>query len=72
MADHLVPINGTVILSEGLRGATVPERRQTPEGVRQMSFDGEAYVDEMREELIASGRTLDKARWVEQIGRAHV
>ena len=32
-----------------------------------MSFDGEAYVDEMRAELVASGRTLDKARWVERV-----
>src|SRR4249919_4265549 len=32
-----------------------------------MSFDGEAFVDEMRDELVASGRTLDKARWVERV-----
>ena len=32
-----------------------------------MSFDGEAFVDEMRAELVASGRTLDKARWVERV-----
>jgi hypothetical protein len=32
-----------------------------------MSFDGEAFVDEMRAELVASGRTLDKALWVERV-----
>src|SRR4051794_20441797 len=32
-----------------------------------MSFDGEAFVDEMRDELVASGRTLDKALWVERV-----
>lgn len=32
-----------------------------------MAFDGEAFVQELREELIASGRTLDKATIVEKI-----
>jgi pyrroloquinoline quinone (PQQ) biosynthesis protein C len=32
-----------------------------------MAFDGEAFVNEMREELRASGRTLDKAIWVEKV-----
>jgi pyrroloquinoline quinone (PQQ) biosynthesis protein C len=32
-----------------------------------MGFDGEAFVNEMREELVASGRTLDKAVWVERV-----
>jgi pyrroloquinoline quinone (PQQ) biosynthesis protein C len=31
-----------------------------------MTFDGEAFVDEMREELRASGRTLDQADWVKR------
>jgi pyrroloquinoline quinone (PQQ) biosynthesis protein C len=29
-----------------------------------MAFDGEAFVEEMRQELRASGRTLDQADWV--------
>ncbi len=32
-----------------------------------MSFDGEAFVEEMRQELIASGRTLDQADWVKRV-----
>jgi len=32
-----------------------------------MSFDGDAFVNEMREELVSSGRTLDKADWVEKV-----
>lgn len=32
-----------------------------------MSFDGEAFVRDLREELIATGRTLDKARIVERV-----
>src|SRR5262245_47956756 len=32
-----------------------------------MSFDGEAFVNDLREELIASGRTLDRAEWVEKV-----
>ena len=32
-----------------------------------MAFDGEAFVAEMRQELIDSGRTLDKAVWVERV-----
>jgi len=32
-----------------------------------MAFDGEAFVQEIREELAASGRTLDKARIVERV-----
>ncbi len=32
-----------------------------------MSFDGEAFVQDMRAELFASGRTLDKADWVERV-----
>ena len=31
-----------------------------------MAFDGEAFVDEMREALRASGRTLDQADWVKR------
>ena len=31
-----------------------------------MAFDGEAFVDEMRAELQASGRTLDQADWVKR------
>jgi len=32
-----------------------------------MAFDGEAFVEDMRAELVASGRTLDKAEWVERV-----
>jgi pyrroloquinoline quinone (PQQ) biosynthesis protein C len=32
-----------------------------------MGFDGEAFVQELREELEASGRTLDRADWVEKV-----
>jgi pyrroloquinoline quinone (PQQ) biosynthesis protein C len=32
-----------------------------------MAFDGEAFVAEMRHELQESGRTLDKAIWVEKV-----
>lgn len=32
-----------------------------------MSFDGEAFVAEMRQDLIDSGRTLDKADWIERV-----
>ena len=32
-----------------------------------MGFDGEAFVEEMRQELIESGRTLDKADWIERV-----
>src|SRR3954467_11632635 len=31
-----------------------------------MTFDGEAFVDELRNELQASGRTLDQADWVKR------
>jgi pyrroloquinoline quinone (PQQ) biosynthesis protein C len=34
-----------------------------------MGFDGEAFVEEMRQELIDSGRTLDKANWVERVAQ---
>src|SRR4249919_2525839 len=56
---------GTVTLRDWLRGATVP-RGAITRGYA-VSFDGEAFVDEMRAELVASGRTLDKARWVERV-----
>jgi pyrroloquinoline quinone (PQQ) biosynthesis protein C len=32
-----------------------------------MAFDGEAFVQELRDELAASGRGLDKATWVERV-----
>ena len=32
-----------------------------------MAFDGEAFVEEIRQELAASSRTLDKARIVERV-----
>jgi pyrroloquinoline quinone (PQQ) biosynthesis protein C len=32
-----------------------------------MGFNGEAFVQDLREELQASGRTLDKAIWVEKV-----
>ena len=32
-----------------------------------MGFDGEAFVSEMRQELIDSGRTLDRSDWVERV-----
>jgi hypothetical protein len=32
-----------------------------------MAFDGEQFVAELRNELIESGRTLDKAIWVERV-----
>ncbi|HEY8093353.1 MAG TPA: iron-containing redox enzyme family protein, partial [Acidimicrobiales bacterium] len=32
-----------------------------------MSFDGETFVEDLREELAASGRTLDRADWVEKV-----
>jgi pyrroloquinoline quinone (PQQ) biosynthesis protein C len=32
-----------------------------------MSFDGEAFVQDMRDELFASGRTLDKSDWIERV-----
>ena len=32
-----------------------------------MGFDGEAFVEDMRQELVASGRTLDRADWVEKV-----
>lgn len=32
-----------------------------------MAFDGEAFVEELREELAASGRGLDRAVWVEKV-----
>ena len=32
-----------------------------------MGFNGEAFVQDLREELQASGRTLDKAVWVEKV-----
>src|SRR5215210_2542069 len=47
--------------------AITRESRGDNEGVTPMSFDGEAYVDEMRSELVESGRTLDRARWVERV-----
>jgi len=31
-----------------------------------MTFDGEAFVDELRDQLQASGRTLDQADWVKR------
>ena len=34
-----------------------------------MGFDGEAFVAEMRRELIDSGRTLDKATWIERVAQ---
>ncbi len=34
-----------------------------------MGFDGEAFVAEMRQELIDSGRTLDQAVWVERVAQ---
>ena len=34
-----------------------------------MAFDGEAFVDEMRQELIDSGRTLDQAVWIEKVAQ---
>ena len=34
-----------------------------------MGFDGEAFVAEMRQELIDSGRTLDKATWIERVAQ---
>jgi pyrroloquinoline quinone (PQQ) biosynthesis protein C len=32
-----------------------------------MAFDGEAFVQDLRDELVASGRTLDRADWVERV-----
>ncbi len=32
-----------------------------------MAFDGEKFVQDLREELEASGRGLDKAIWVEKV-----
>jgi len=32
-----------------------------------MGFDGEAFVDEIRQDLITSGRTLDRADWIEKV-----
>ena len=32
-----------------------------------MAFDGEAFVQDLRDELAASGRGLDKANWVERV-----
>lgn len=32
-----------------------------------MGFDGEAFVEEMRQELSDSGRTLDRANWIERV-----
>ncbi len=32
-----------------------------------MSFDGETFVEEMRQELIPSARTLDQADWVKRV-----
>ena len=32
-----------------------------------MAFDGEQFVADLRDELIESGRTLDKAVWVERV-----
>ena len=32
-----------------------------------MSFDGEAFVNDMRDELVSSGRTLDRATWVDKV-----
>src|SRR6185436_949787 len=32
-----------------------------------MGFNGEAFVEDLREELQASGRTLDRAVWVEKV-----
>ena len=32
-----------------------------------MSFDGEAFVQDLREELIASGRSLDRSDWVGRV-----
>jgi 2,4-dienoyl-CoA reductase-like NADH-dependent reductase (Old Yellow Enzyme family) len=32
-----------------------------------MAFDGEAFVEEMRHDLIASGRTLADSNWVKRV-----
>ena len=32
-----------------------------------MGFDGDAFVQDMRQELIDSGRTLDRSDWVEKV-----
>jgi hypothetical protein len=34
-----------------------------------MGFDGETFVAEMRQELFDSGRTLDKATWIERVAQ---
>ena len=36
-------------------------------GGAPMAFDGEAFVQDLREELQASGRTLDRAVWIERV-----
>jgi len=36
-------------------------------GGADMGFDGEAFVEEMRQELVDSGRTLDRAVWIERV-----
>jgi hypothetical protein len=41
-------------------------RREIEEGP-VMAFDGEAFVAELRQELVDSGRTLDKAVWIEKV-----
>jgi pyrroloquinoline quinone (PQQ) biosynthesis protein C len=52
-------------------GATAPHATgmlaaPTIEGAA-VSFDGEAFVDDMRDELQRSGRTLDQADWVKRV-----
>ena len=34
-----------------------------------MAFDGNAFVDEMKNELISSGRGLRNATWIEKVAR---
>ena len=34
-----------------------------------MAFDGNAFVDEMKNELISSGRGLKNATWIEKVAR---
>ena len=34
-----------------------------------MSFDGKAFVKEMEDELISSGRGLENAAWIEKVSQ---
>ena len=34
-----------------------------------MSFDGKAFVEEMEDELISSGRGLENAAWIEKVSQ---